>query len=253
MCIDVARQISAGVDGLEIGDSAIYGPGRGLGLVLVPCRHERAFLERLQRIETDAERELHRHAFRIQALIGLLDQDVPVVVDLIEAGEPKSLVGRRILRALDDVVVVERVEVRRIRGAVGDRAIIDVGVAGELSRDIIYVAAPAVVVEHAAHRKLVRDQRQVHHRVHGRVRIAMCGGAVTRLRVALGHVEPRLLRDVAKRTRLGAAAEQGSLRAFENLDALHVDHVDVEIARREGQRLLIEVGRDVRERVDRGR
>src|SRR5438270_12895538 len=70
--IDVARQISARVDSLEIGDPPVHGPGGGLGLVLIPRRHVRAFLERLQRIETDAERELHRHAFGAQALISLL-------------------------------------------------------------------------------------------------------------------------------------------------------------------------------------
>src|SRR2546429_4593411 len=47
----------------------------------------------------------------------------------------RSLVGRRILRALDDVVVVERVEVRRIRGAVGARAPIDVRIAIARERD----------------------------------------------------------------------------------------------------------------------
>src|SRR5438132_4799431 len=99
--IDVARQIGAGVDGPEIRDPAVYGPGGGLGLVLVPCRHEGSFLQRLQRDwqtrrrELHAGRELHRHAFRIQALISLLDQDVPLVVDLIEAGQPKALVGDR--------------------------------------------------------------------------------------------------------------------------------------------------------------
>src|SRR2546429_9650809 len=99
----------------------------------------------------------------------------------------RSLVGGRILRALDDVVVVERVEVRRIRGAVGARAPIDVriAIARERGRDVVDVAAPTVVVEHAADRKLVRDQRQVPSRVPGRVPIAMRRGAVTRFRVAL--------------------------------------------------------------------
>ena len=70
------------------------------GLVPVPGRHERGFLERLQRRETEADRHLHRHAFRIQVLVGLLDQDVPVVVDLVERREAHALVRGRVLVAL---------------------------------------------------------------------------------------------------------------------------------------------------------
>src|SRR5207244_13483457 len=98
----------------------------------------------------------------------LLDQDVPLVVDLIEAGQPKALVGRRILRALDDVVVVERVEVRRIRGAVGERAPIDVRIARERGWDVVDVAATPVVVEQHADRRLATTRRTLRTRVPGR-------------------------------------------------------------------------------------
>src|SRR5207244_12600731 len=45
LCIDVARQIGAGVDGPEIRDPAVYGPGGGLRLVLFPSRHDGNFLQ----------------------------------------------------------------------------------------------------------------------------------------------------------------------------------------------------------------
>jgi hypothetical protein len=46
---------------------------------------------------------------------------------------------------------------------------------------------------------------------------------------------------------LRAGAEQRALRAFEDLDALHVDQVNVVVARRELHRLLIQVQRHVGE------
>ncbi len=142
---------------------------------------------------------------------------------------------------------------RGVRRAVGARAPVDVRIAGERRRDVVDVAAAAVAVDHAADRKLVVDERQVEHNIGARVRIAVRGDAVTAFGAALGDVELGLVRDVADRAGLGAAAEQRTLRALEHFDAVHVDHVDIEVAPREGQRLVVEVGRDVRERVDRGR
>ncbi len=251
--IDVAAQVRAGVDGLEIADLAVHGPGGARELVPVPRRHERAFLERLQRRETEAHRELHWHSFCIEVLVALLDQDVPVVVDLVKPRQAQSLVGSRVLRALDEIVVVVGGELGGVRRAVGARAAIDVRIAGERGRNVVDVAAPTFAVEDAPDREFPRDQRHIQHRIRARVRIAVRRRAVAAFGAALGDVELRLVRDVAKRARFGAAAEQRALRAFEHLDALHIDHVDVEITAREGQRLLVEVSRDVRERVDRSR
>ena len=83
--------------------------------------------------------------------------------------------------------------------------------------------------------------------------MAVLGVAVRGRRVAgvhrrLGHVELRLVGDVAQYARLRAGAEQRALRALEDLDALQVGGVDVEIAARQLRRLLVEVDRDVRER-----
>ena len=67
------------------------------------------------------------------------------------------------------------------------------------------------------------------------------GDAVAGIGVAFGDVQLRLVGDVANGTGLGAAAEQRALRAFEHFDALHVDQVDVVVARRELHRLVVEV------------
>ncbi len=80
----------------------------------------------------------------------------------------------------------------------------------------------------------------------------MGGRAVGGLGIALRDVQLRLVRDVADRARLGATPEQRALRTLQHLDAFHVGHVYVDIARRERHRLIVEVSRDVRERIDRG-
>ncbi len=69
--------------------------------------------------------------------------------------------------------------------------------------------------------------------------------------MALEAVELGLVGDVADRAGLGTAAEQRALRAFEHFDALEVGGIDVEVARRELQRLVVEIQRDVGEVADR--
>src|SRR6202011_2465077 len=61
-------------------------------------------------------------------------------------------------------------------------------------------------------------------------------------------VEFGLVGDVADRACLGTAAEQGPLRALENLNALHVNEINVVVSRRELHRLIVEVQADVRKR-----
>jgi translation elongation factor EF-1beta len=103
-----------------------------------------------------------------------------------------------------------------------------------------------VVVNHAAYGKGALDQRQVQHRGHIGIRIAVGGHAVARLDVAFGDVELRLVGDVADDAGFGTGAEQRALRAFQNLDAVEVGGVDVEIAIRQLSGLVIEVNRHVR-------
>ena len=120
---------------------------------------------------------------------------------------------------------------------------------GELNRarHVVDVTTAVVVENRRAHRQGVGDQGNVDRRVDVRVGIAARGDAVACVHVAFGDIELRLVRDVAKDTRLGAAAEQGALRTFQHFDALHVDHVDVVVSRRELHGLVIQVQRHVRE------
>ena len=75
--------------------------------------------------------------------------------------------------------------------------------------------------------------------------------AVGGLDVAFGDVQLRLVGDVPHHAGLRAAAEQRTLRALEDLDALQVRHVDIDVARGEGHRAVIEIERDIRKRGDR--
>ena len=70
-----------------------------------------------------------------------------------------------------------------------------------------------------AHRQSIGDQRHIQHRRQIAVRIAMGGDSVASIDVALGHIELRLVRDVANGAGLGPGTEQRALRAFENFDA----------------------------------
>ncbi len=60
----------------------------------------------------------------------------------------------------------------------------------------------------------------------------MRGRRITRIDVTFGHVDFRLVGDVAHHSGLCTGAEQCSLRALEHLDTLDIGRVDVEISAR---------------------
>ena len=90
------------------------------------------------------------------------------------------------------------------------------------------------------------DQRQVQHRGHVGIRIAVRRDAVAGLDVRLGHVELRLVGDVADHAGLGAGAEQRALRTFQHLDAIQVGRVDIEVAVGQLSGLVVQIDGDVR-------
>ena len=239
-------------------------------MVLVVGRRERGDLQRLQVLEVRADGVLGRQAFRVQVLEALLDQHVPVRRDLVEGRDPCAGVGGGVLVLGDDVLVVDRGRVGqgasvcgRARKMVGADArgvrleaeigIADVGVgAGEGRRHIVDIAAAALVIDNRADGQLVLDDRDVEGRVGQRVRRAAGGAAVAGLRIGLVLGEVGLVGDVAHRAGFRPAAEQGALRALEHFDAVHIDHVDVHVARRELERLVVQIHRDVGEVPDGG-
>ena len=96
--VDMAAQIGAIINDLDVADLAVQRPGHVPVIVLIVDRlGERRFLKRPQGLAVGADRILSIHALGIQLLIALLDQEVPVVIDIQEAGNPLALVGGRVL------------------------------------------------------------------------------------------------------------------------------------------------------------
>ena len=97
-------------------------------------------------------------------------------------------------------------------------------------RNVVDVAAAVVVVNDCAHRHMIGDQRQVQHRGYVRIGIPMRRDSIAGLDVALGDIKLGLVRDVPDCARLGACAEQRALRSLEDLDAIQVSGIDIEVA-----------------------
>ena len=124
--------------------------------------------------------------------------------------------------------------------------------AGNLDRAdlVIDITATGVGKEGSANGHLVRDDGQVDGRVGAAVGITARGRAVGGVHVAFRPVQLGLVGDVTDQSRLRASAEQGALRALQDLDAFHVHQVDVVVVAGEGHRLIVEVQRHVRHRGD---
>src|SRR5260370_27289440 len=77
------------------------------------------------------------------------------------------------------------------------------------------------------------------------MRTAVSDPSVADLDVALGRFELRSVGDVRDPPRLGAGPIQRALRTLENLDAIEIGGIDVEVAARELTGLIVQVDGDV--------
>ena len=122
----------------------------------------------------------------------------------------------------------------------------DVGVvARKRRRHVVDVAAATVVVDHAAHRQGVGNQRKVEHCRHVGVRITVSGHSVARLDISLGDIELRLVGDVADRAGFGAGSEQRALWTLQDFDTIYIGSIDVKIAIRKLAGLIVQIDRDI--------
>ena len=92
--IDVAHEVAAGVDGLQVTEPAVQGPCGALEFVVVIGVVEQRHLQRLQRRAVGGIRLLIEHALRFDALVRLRQQQVPVVVELVQRLHTDALVRR---------------------------------------------------------------------------------------------------------------------------------------------------------------
>ena len=193
---------------------------------------------------------LPENTLRVHVLIGLRQEQIPVVVELIQELAAHPLVRERVDGAPDLEIVVDRTAVRRHRVVEVIRDPVGRG-PGEGARDVVDVAAAAIVVGHQADGEPIGDHRDVQHALDRGARIAVGGGRIGGVDIRLDPIELRLVGDVAHHARLGACAEECSLGALEDLDALEIGGIDIEVTAGDLARLIVEVGRDVREAAGR--
>src|SRR5207248_3124256 len=216
-------------------------PPYGITVRVGPCREER-----VAGIIALVVALLPAHTLRVQVLIGLGQQIVPVVVDLVEELATHTLVGERVGRAPDLEIVVDRTAVWRHDSAeVIHHHLVGRG-AGERAGDVVDVAAPTVVVGDYADGELIGDHRDVQNALDRGARIAVRGRRIGGADVRLDAIELRLVGDVSNHPCLRSGSEQRPLRALEDLDTLEIGGVDVEVAAGNLARLIVVIRRDVR-------
>ncbi len=81
--VDVTHQIAAGVHGFQVTELAVDRPCRILELILVIGIVEQRDLVPLQRRTVGGAGHLVEHALGIHVLVGLCEQYIPVIVDLV--------------------------------------------------------------------------------------------------------------------------------------------------------------------------
>ena len=106
--LDVAHQVAARVNGLQIADFAVQCPRGALELVLVEGRVEQGRLERLQCRTVGARGLVIEHALGIHVLVGLRQQKIPILVELVQSLDAYALVRDGVDVVADLVGVVDR-------------------------------------------------------------------------------------------------------------------------------------------------
>ena len=59
-------------------------------------------------VQVTQSRVVTKNTIRFQILVRLLQEEVPVVVELVKTGDPDALVRGRIVVGIDEIVVVDR-------------------------------------------------------------------------------------------------------------------------------------------------
>ena len=78
----------------------------------------------------------------------------------------------------------------------------------------------------------------------------MRGGRVAGVEIRLGHIQFRLVGDVANHTRLCAGAEQRALRTFEDFNAFDVGGINVKVPARQLPGLIVQIHGDIGKTAD---
>ncbi len=103
----VAHEIAAGINGLQIAELAIHRPRCALELVLVVSIVEQRDFERLQRRAIRGVGLAVEHAPRVHVLVGLRDQEVPLIAEFVAHLRAYSLVGNGVDGSGSQAVVID--------------------------------------------------------------------------------------------------------------------------------------------------
>ena len=238
--VDIAHQVAARVHQLHRTHATVQRPRRVFKLVFVGVGVVLLYVQVAQ------GRVVGEDAIGFETLVTLLDEGLPVVADLVEHRGACALVGHWIGRVVDEGGVREA-------GAAWWHDPIEIvgnpdvaGRTGERSRYVMNVAAPLIVVDHRAYGELVLDQRQIQDRLDRGAGVAMGRRGIVGVGPALGHIELRLVGDIADRSGLRSGAVQRALWALQNFNALQIRGVDVEVAAGKLRGLIVEVNGNVR-------
>ena len=254
----------ARVDDLELTDHAVQGPVRVAEGVLDPVLGETLNLEisevgigekyavrldvlclvRHQQAPGIVEIPGRRNAYAaIRGLVEVLfDQRAVVGLQERDAAEVRARLEAGSQRADRHAVVAHRA------GRAEPRALRGIARAG----NVVDVAALLIVVGDAAQCEGLGDG-DVDHGFDIRVHVAFGDRTGAHLDAAVHVALVRLVRDQPDIAGLRTRPEQCPLRAREDFDALQVGGIDVEVAPRLRQRLLVQVERDIgREARDTG-
>ena len=253
-------QVGAGIEQLQLTQAALEGPG-GLGEILGEAVRVVALHFQVAHLGVVVE-----HAVGVELLLVVGEQQIPAVVDQVLEAGAETLVSGVVEVVLDQGVVAARLVLHRVGAAglgvaaigelvplgvaarrgedhtvVGGQGRVPVGIRSEGALDVVDVAALAIVEDQHPGGQLVLDQREVEHRAGIGAGVAL--GHIGRARLEGGGelVDHRFVGDQAHRARLGTRAEDRALGPRQHLDALHVGHIDVQVASTCSDRLLVQV------------
>ena len=202
------------------------------------------------------------HAVSLNALLGMLQQQIPFIIEFIERAKAEALIVRVVDIIFSERAIIggDEVDVGQVRAglkalaslihrdAIGPYCSGSPEASGFFDRqratDIVDIAALAVIVDNAAQCELIRD-RYVEHRLDAVAHLAAFGKRGGRFEARIEASKRRLVGDQANSTGLRARAEERSLRAGEDFDALNISGIDVEVTARLSQRLFVEIESNV--------
>ena len=173
----------------------------------------------------------------------MLHQQVPVRIDVPGQAQTRALI-EAVIEIFFNQIGIDRGFVEDgVRGRLGLR--VDGRVGGERAGHVVDIAALIDVVERGAEGQLVLDDRDIHIGLDAVRHLAVLGEGHGGVEAGAETVKLRLVGDQADRAGLRGRAIERALRSGQHLDPFKVGGVDVQVTARRGDRLFVQIQRDV--------